>query len=654
MSRLAEASGIPTRPVCLSGRWWRQHTGPLIGYYGRAREPVALLWRHGGYDVVRAGQRRQRVTAAVAQEIHRDALTLLRPLPDRPIGGIRLLVLGAHGAGGDLLRLLIAGLAVIVPGLGIPILVGQTLGEYVPRSRLDLVAHAGIALLVSGLLSGALGVLGALTMAGLEGRIEATVQAALWGRLVRLPAEFFSRYSTGELASAVMGISQIRSTLSGSVFVIYRAFLQGVASIGLLLYYSVPLGLVTLGLMMAHTALFLAVRVKLATSLRHVVDLEFALSNQVLQMVRGLPKLRVAAAEPFVYAHWAESYAGNRRWTARVDRTHNVLRAVDGAYVPSGTLVLFALLAGPMSGALSFAHFLSFIVAFSTALTSVAQVTAASLASAPIVSIFSKVKPILNERPEARPGSTAPGSLTGAIDVSGVSFRHGRTGEMVLRDISIQVQAGEFVAIVGPTGCGKSTLLRLMIGFGRPISGTIRLDGASTSELDMVLVRRQCGVVLQNSAPFAGSIYENIAGSGRFSAGEVWAAARRTGLDEDILRMPMGMQTLLSDGGAELSGGQRQRLMMAHTLIRQRRILFLDEATSALDNESQALVLRSSREMSVTQIVVAHRLSTILHADRIVMMSHGQILQTGSPGELLGDHTGPFFQLVHRQRPPSS
>lgn len=214
--------------------------------------------------------------------------------------------------------------------------------------------------------------------------------------------------------------------------------------------------------------------------------------------------------------------------------------------------------------------------------------------------------------------------------------------------MSLAIRPGEFVAIVGPSGCGKSTLLRLLIGFDKPVAGSVLYDGQDLSALDQAAVRRQCGVVLQNAQPLTGSILDCICGAETFTQEEAWEAAAMAGLAEDIKRMPMGLHTMISGGGA-VSGGQRQRLMIAQALIRRPRVLFFDEATSALDNETQRTVIDSTRALNATRVVIAHRLSTVLDADRVIVMSEGRVVQQGPPAQLLADVGGRLHELVRRQ-----
>jgi ABC-type bacteriocin/lantibiotic exporter with double-glycine peptidase domain len=357
----------------------------------------------------------------------------------------------------------------------------------------------------------------------------------------------------------------------------------------------------------------------------------------------------VAAAESFAYAAWAADFARSRELQRRAGRIGNVATVVNAVYLPLCSLAMFALLAGPARGSLSAAGFLTFNSAATMMLSSAGQLTGALLSAVSAVPMVEQLRPVLDTAPEVPDGSTQPGELSGAIEAVAVSYRYPGEGPLVLDEVSLRVAPGEFVAVVGPSGCGKSTLLRMLIGFDAPVSGSVRYDGQDLAALDLAAVRRQCGVVLQHAQPFSGSILDCIRGAGTYSLEEAWQAAAMAGLAEDIKAMPMGMHTVLPDGGAAVSGGQRQRLMIAQALIRRPRILFLDEATSALDNATQRTVIDSTRALRATRIVVAHRLSTVLDADRVVVMAAGRIVQQGTPADLLADTTGPFHALVRRQ-----
>ncbi|NEO03292.1 MAG: ATP-binding cassette domain-containing protein, partial [Moorea sp. SIO3I7] len=259
-----------------------------------------------------------------------------------------------------------------------------------------------------------------------------------------------------------------------------------------------------------------------------------------------------------------------------------------------------------------------------------------------------RAKSIFQEKPESDINQQDPGRLSGHIVLDHLSFRYREDGPLIIDDISIHANPGEFIALVGPSGSGKSTLFRLLLGFASPITGTIYYDGQDLAGLDVTGLRRQLGVVLQNGHVQQGSIFHNITSGALVSHDVAWEAARMAGLAVDIEKMPMGMHTVISEGGSNLSGGQRQRLLIARALVNKPKIILMDEATSALDNRTQEIVTDSLEQLHATRIVIAHRLSTIRNADRIYVLEAGRIVQTGTFAQL-SQEEGLFARLVARQ-----
>jgi NHLM bacteriocin system ABC transporter ATP-binding protein len=649
VERIAIASRVRTRAVRLDGPWWRDDVGPLVGHRALSGAPVALLWRRGGYVAVQPSSGRETpIEKANAAEFEPRAVMFYRPLPEQRLSPLRLLRFSMAGTRGDLLGLVLSGLVTVAIGALVPVATGKVLGEYVPKAQQGLIVQVCLALMVSGVVAAAFMLLENLTVLRLEGRIEATLQPAVWDRLLRLPTKFFAERSTGELASAAMGISAIRRLLAGVGPVVAQSVTVGAMNLGLLLWYSVPMALAAIGMLVVIAGVFLGLGLWQVRWQRRLVQLTNKLNNQAFQTLRGLPKLRVAAAENYAYASWAQEFARSRELQQKVGRIKNLNTVMGSVYLPLCTLLLFMLLAGPARGALSAADFLTFTTSVTMLLTSVTQLTGAFVSAVAALPLFEEIKPVLDATPEVRTASTRPGVLSGGVEARRLSFRYSDDGPLVLDDVSFDVRPGEFVAIVGPSGCGKSTLLRLLIGFDKPVSGSVLYDGQDLAALDRSAVRRQCGVVLQHAQPFTGSILDVICGTEPYTPEEAMAAAEMAGLAEDIKRMPMGLHTIVQGSGA-VSGGQRQRLMIAQALIRRPRILFFDEATSALDNETQRRVIESTRALNATRIVIAHRLSTVLDADRVIVMEDGKVAQQGPPAQLLADTTGRLHELVRRQ-----
>ncbi|KMS92400.1 MULTISPECIES: NHLP bacteriocin export ABC transporter permease/ATPase subunit [Streptomyces] len=649
VERVALASRVRTRAVRLDGRWWRENVGPLVGHRALSGAPVALLWRRGGYVAVHPGTGRETpVEKANAEEFEPRAVMFYRPLPDKRLGPLGLLRFSLRGTRADLLNLLLAGLVTVAIGALVPIATGKVLGEYVPKAQEDLIVQVCLAVMVSGVVAAAFTLLENLSILRLEGRIEAALQPAVWDRLLRLPTRFFTQRSTGELASAAMGISTIRRLLAGVGPVVAQSVTVGTMNLALLFWYSPAMATAAIGMLVVIAAVFGGLGLWQVRWQRRLVVLGNKLNNQAFQTLRGLPKLRVAAAENYAYAAWARQFAHSRELQQKAGRIKNLTTVLGAVYLPVCTLLMFMLLAGPARGAMSAADFLAFNTSVTMVLTSVTQLTGAFVSAVAALPLFEEIKPVLEATPEVRTASTRPGPLSGAVEARRLSFRYADDGPLVLDDVSFAVRPGEFVAVVGPSGCGKSTLLRLLIGFDRPVSGSVLYDGQDLAALDQSAVRRQCGVVLQHAQPFTGSIMDVICGTEPYTPEEAMAAAELAGLAEDIKRMPMGLHTIVAGNGA-ISGGQRQRLMIAQALIRRPRILFFDEATSALDNDTQRVVIDSTRKLNATRIVIAHRLSTVMDADRVIVMEDGKVVQQGTPAELLADTGGRLHELVRRQ-----
>jgi ABC-type bacteriocin/lantibiotic exporter with double-glycine peptidase domain len=286
----------------------------------------------------------------------------------------------------------------------------------------------------------------------------------------------------------------------------------------------------------------------------------------------------------------------------------------------------------------TFLQFMAAMVAISVSVVAVVELRPVLARSAAVVAAPT----------EHGPDRYHPGLLSGEMSLTDVVFRYGRDAPPVLNGLDLHIAAGEYVALVGPSGSGKSTLLRLLLGFVQPESGSVRLDGHELTTLDLTAVRRQYGVVLQDGMLFDGTIFEAVAGANNVGVDAVQSAVQRAGLAADVDRMPLGLQSPVGPRGVLLSGGQRQRLLIARALVTDPVALLFDEATSALDNMSQSLVADTVANLPITRVVVAHRLSTIAAADRVVVVDRGQVVEDGAPDDLLAAG-GVFARLATRQ-----
>lgn len=650
LSIMARASHIRLRRVALVEGWWHQDNGPLLAFREEGNQAVALLpTSPTRYRLVdpQTGHS-EAVTEEVALTLVPFAYMFYRPLPTHPLSAWDLVRFGLQGHLRELASVLLLGSAVGLLGLLLPVATGIIFDSIIPAAAHSQLFQLGFALLVSMVATALFQISQNIAMLRLEGKMDARLQAAIWDRLLSLPTSFFRDYSAGDLGVRAMGINAIRKTLTGSTMASLLSGVFSLFSVGLLFYYSASLAWIALLLVFVATLVTSGIGYLQVRYQRELARLEGQLSGLVLQFINGIAKFRVAGAEGRAFAFWAESFSEQRRQAYRARLLGTRLSLFNAAYPTFATLTLFALLSFLSDVALSTGAFLAFYAAFTHLLLSGLQLSAALTSALSVVPTYERLEPILKAEPEVDQSKKDPGPLQGAIEVSHLFFRYQADGPLILKDVSLEIGAGEFVALVGASGSGKSTLFRLLIGFEQPASGVISYDQQALDGLDIQAVRRQIGVVLQNSRVMAGTILSNIVGTSTLTIDDAWEAARLVGLEDDIRRMPMGMHTLVSEGGSTLSGGQRQRLLIARAIVNRPRIIFFDEATSALDNVTQTIVSESLDNLQATRIVIAHRLSTIMNADRIYVMQAGQVVEAGNYKELMAQG-GLFAELARRQ-----
>ena len=648
--QIAHASRIRLRQVALAGDWWRHDNGPLLAFRAATGSPVALLMpAPGRYTLAAPGEPgRPPVDRAVAATLAPSAYLFYRPFPAQVLTVWDVLRFGLHEARRDLRTIVVLGLLMGLLGLLPPVATGLIVDLLIPGAARDLLLQVGGGLLIVALATALFQVTRSIAMLRVEGKADAALQAAVWDRLLSLPVPFFRDYTSGDLAVRAMGITTIRQILSGTVLTTILTSLFSVFNLALLFYYHAALALVATGLVLVSMVItFLAGTLQLRHQRRLVAE-EGQIAGLVLQLINGIARFRVAGAEARAFALWAARFSRQRALAYQARTVANHLGVFNLVYPILTTMVIFAMVSVTHAPGFTTGRFLAFNAAFVVLLLAGLRLSGACLSLLNIVPIYERAKPILQTLPEVDAGKGDPGELTGEIEVNQLSFRYKPGGALILKEISLRIQPGEFVALVGPSGSGKSTLLRLLLGFETPESGGIYYDRRDLAGLDPRAVRQQIGVVLQNGQLLAGDIFQNILGGTALTLDAAWTAARQAGLDEEIRAMPMGMHTVIGEGGGTLSGGQRQRLLIARALVKRPRILFFDEATSALDNRTQEIISRSLLDLRATRVVIAHRLSTILSADRIVVLDGGRVVQAGTYSELI-DQPGLFADLAKRQ-----
>ena len=487
----------------------------------------------------------------------------------------------------------------------------------------------------------------AMVSSRLEAKTSLGVQASMMMRLMSLPASFFRQYSPGELKSRSMSVNQLCSMLMSMVMT------TGLTSLTSLLYVtqifrfapklvipSLLIVLVTVGFSVVTTLVQIGINRK---KMEHAAKE----SGMSYSLISGIQKIKLSGAEKRSFAKWLNLYAEGAELTYNTPMFLRANAAISTGISLISTIILYYL---AVKSGLNPSTYFAFTAAYGSLMGAFTALAGTAMNAAQIQPILEMAEPFLKTVPETQEKKEIVTNINGSVELSHISFRYDEDSPYILNDLSLKIKPGEYVAIVGRTGCGKSTLMRLLLGFEKPEKGAIYYDGKDIESLDLGSLRRKIGTVMQQSGLFQGDIYSNIVLTAPgLSIDEAWDAAEKAGIADDIRAMPMGMYTMVSEGGGGISGGQKQRLMIARAIAPKPKLLFFDEATSALDNKTQRQVSEALDAMGCTRVVIAHRLSTIRHCDRILVLDGGTIVEDGSYDELI-EKGGFFADLVARQR----
>lgn len=647
---LMRPSGFMRREVRLTGQWYRDGIGAMLGTYRSSGKAAAIIpdGSHGYVFVDESTGKKVKVTEKNAGQLSEEALCFYKPLPLKPVNRKELLAYAAGTlSGADFATVFFAAAAAAVIGLFTPYANSLIFGNAVEKGKLNVLMSCGALLAGVGISTVMLSAIRQLVMAKLRTKMGIAVESAAMMRVLTLPTAFFRKYGAGELAGRIQDISGLCGMMleiavtAGMALVFFLVYLAEIA------VYAPALVVPVLGvlvLLMGFAVIQAVVQTRLGLE---KMELSAKESGLVYAMFLGIQKIKLSGAERRMFARWAGKYAERARMEYNPPLFVKAEPVIRMGILLGGNIVIYyrAIRAG-----MNASEYMAFYAAYSmlagvfTALAGMAKVFARMGAC------YEMVRPILEETPEVAEDKKVVTRLSGGIELNNVSFRYQESMPLILDNLSLKIRPGQYVAIVGKTGCGKSTLMRLLLGFEKPQKGAVYYDGKDLSSLDLKSLRRFMGVVMQNGKIFQGDIFSNITISAPWlTMDQAWEAAEMAGIAEDIRQMPMGMGTMISEGGGGFSGGQKQRLMIARAVAAKPRILLLDEATSALDNITQKIVSESLDKLKCTRIVIAHRLSTIRQCDRIVVLDQGRIIEDGTYEELTAKQ-GVFAELVKRQK----
>lgn len=666
---ITRVSGTRSRHVRLHGTWWKDDVGHLLAFRKNSGTPVALIcasyWLglSRRYEMVdgETGERKI-LTPELAEQLEEIGFAFLRPLPvEAKASAFELSKSVMQPFIPDLRLTFLLSLLTGILGAAMPMANFMMTDKVIPDANRELMWDLGVGLAAMSAGMFLFGLSNGLLSIRMKTAITAQLQSAIMDRLLRLPSRFFRKYSSGDLLNRANMISEISAGMSMTTLGIVLSLISTVVMLATCFHYSDKLALLALVAAIV-TSIFSVSFSFLIRKKALAIELDSGdLFGFVVQMVSGVTKLQIAGADQRALNQWAKRYGEQLRKGYAIDRLQHASGLINMTIQTLSTILLYYF-AGTMVAQtaalqavnplmpplLTIGTFFAVQNAFGSVVGGVVGFFGSFITIHQQLAKRELVRPLLEEPVEGGGVKADPGRLDGHVLMTQVTFRYQKDGPKILDNVSLKAMPGEFVALVGTSGSGKSTILKLLLGFDFQEAGQILFDKRDIADLDMLAVRRQIGVVLQDGKINSGTLYHAICGASNLSMDEAWEAAEAAGFAEDIKTFPMGMHTMLPEGASTLSGGQRQRLLIARALAIRPRIVFFDEATSALDNRTQAIVTASLRERRVTRIVIAHRLTTIIDADRIYVLDKGVITQSGSFAELM-EQDGLFKRMASRQ-----
>lgn len=646
---MLKTRGIMKRKIKLTEGWYKDAFGPMIAFTKEEDIPVVLIPGNIAYSFENPyTNKREWVNKSNSDLFDSEAYCLYRPLPNRKLNVIDLLVFMKQSLFfSDLAWIVGCSLLATNISMFLPKFAKILSGPILELQDMSYIVSLVICMICVTLSYKMFDGIRILLRSRIDTKISVNVEAAMMMRIMSLPSWFFRKYSPGELCNRSMAVNQLCSTL---VELIMDTSLSALVS---LLYIVQIFGFAKSLTVPAVLVVVITISFSVITSLiqmkvdRELLNKEAKTEGLSYQFISGVKKLKLSGSEKRAYSKWLQEYAKK----AKYQYNPPLFLKVNSVFLTGiklfSTIVIYYI---AVKNSLNQSDYYAFIASYGMLMGAFNSLASLTDSFAQIKPVLEMAMPFLDTVPETQEQKQVVDDISGRIKIENLSFKYSSDSPYIFKNLSLNINPGDYIAIVGKTGCGKSTLLRLLLGLERPERGAIYYDNQNLDSMDLSSLRRKIGTVMQDSALFQGDIYSNIAITNlNLSEADTWQAAEIAGIAEDIRKMPMKMKTMITEGQGGISGGQRQRIMIARAIAAKPKILFLDEATSALDNQTQKQVSEALDKVGCTRIVIAHRLSTIKNCNKIIVINNGEIVETGTYEELI-EKKQFFAELVKRQQ----
>ncbi|TCD58128.1 peptidase domain-containing ABC transporter [Synechococcus sp. BS55D] len=555
----------------------------------------------------------------------------------------------------SLIEVLLASLVLQLLNLAQPLVMQQIFDKVIGQQNLDTLYTLGLILLLVSLFQGLLGAVRTYLFADTTNRIDITLGAEVIQHLLRLPQRYFDRRPVGELQTRLAELGNIRGFLTGSLLTLALDAVFSIIYIAVMVVYSGVLTAVTLGVIPLFLALTYIASPAIKNQLRKAAEKNAATQSLLVEALNGVQTIKAQNAENTVRWRWQRSYSSFMSESFRT-LLIGISTGTTGQFLSqlSGLITLWVGAFLVIKGELTIGQLIAFRIISGYVVGPLINLATSWQSFQGVALSIERLSDVVDAKAEGSDNELDQLPLppvAGEVSFQAVDFRFGEGAPLVVKNVSFQVPAGAFIGIVGRSGSGKSTIMKLLPRLYEPEKGRILIDGYDLGKLQLGSVRRQIGIVPQDSLLFDGSVRDNIALTAPdATSAEIEAAARVACAHDFIMELPQGYASTVGERGSGLSGGQRQRIAIARAVLQRPNLLILDEATSALDYLTERQVclnLKKAFEGS-TVFFITHRLSTIRSADRILMMDSGSLVEEGTHQELI-QQQGRYYALYSQQ-----
>lgn len=635
LDAIANAEDFRFREVKLTPHWWKYDNGALLAFKKTSMKACALIPEGDHYLIFDTHHQKPNIlTEDMAQTLQDKAYYFYRIFNEESMSIKSLIAFGLRGVWPELSRILGLQFFIGLLTLFVPIATASLFTNAIPDANYSSVLQWIYILFITSISVIAFDLSRLITEIRMRYLLTLSMQSAVWDRILKLPIQFFKKYTVGDLSMRCSTIDQLQQTLTNVVLNSILLLVFSLIPLILMFYYSVSLAFVAMLLTLGMLSVCIVIEYRQLNYQRELLKNQASQTSWILQMLDSISKLKIANAHERFYGVWSSKFVDNVKLVFKQGYLNTFLDMFNVTISLIMITIIYVLVVLTHKD-LTFTAFIGFNASYTLFTLAIFNSVSAFNKIIYGMALYERITPILTSSTEQKNQEIGLKTIEGHILIKELSFHYPHEHN-ILENINIEIKSGEFVAIIGPSGVGKSTLLKLLMGFEKSTHGDIYFDQVDIHHYNIHDILKQMGVVLQSDVLLPGTIYENICSIQPLSIQEVWNIIDMVAMKEEIENMPMGLYTIVTEGGKTFSTGQRQRIMLARALAKKPKILLLDEATSALDNKTQQVIQHHLSRQKITRIVVAQRLSTIIHADMIYVLNHGTIERKGTYDELRG------------------